>query len=63
MWSPLQEKTAEAIISRSVILMSGCRNKLVNEEDIPSFDVAVFEGGGLVSSGAVCGVGAGEGTA
>lgn len=63
MWSPLQEKTAEAIITRSVILMSGCRNKLANEEDIPSSDVAISEGGGLVSSGALCGVGAREGTA
>ena len=46
MWSPLQEKRAEAGITRSVILVCGCRNKLASEEDIPSSCVAVLEGSG-----------------
>lgn len=50
MWSPLQKKTVGAIITRSVILKNGCRNKSANEKYIPS-DVAIMERGGLVSSG------------
>lgn len=51
MWSPLQKKTVEAIITRPVTLKNGCRNKLANEKYIPS-DVAIMERGAFVSSGA-----------
>lgn len=51
MWSPLQKKTVGALITRSVILKSGCRNKLANENSIPSSDVAIMGRGALVSSG------------
>ena len=30
-WFPLHEKAVEAILTRSAILMYGCRNKLANE--------------------------------